>query len=85
MRRFDVAWWAYSFPLTVLAMASTEYAQEVKDNVAHGLMLVLLALSVLTFKSLIAFTAINTNRLLSDDDPMLDPITRPVSNCEVNE
>ncbi|KAG1347056.1 S-type anion channel SLAH1 [Cocos nucifera] len=29
MRRFNVAWWAYSFPLTVLALAATEYAQEV--------------------------------------------------------
>ncbi|KAF3335552.1 S-type anion channel SLAH1-like protein [Carex littledalei] len=28
MRKFSVAWWAYSFPLTVLALAATEYAQE---------------------------------------------------------
>ncbi|WRX29771.1 Transporter protein SLAC1/Mae1/ Ssu1/TehA - like 5 [Theobroma cacao] len=47
MRRFNVAWWAYSFPLTVLALASTEYAEEVKGSIAHLLMLLLLALSVL--------------------------------------
>ncbi|XP_050880964.1 S-type anion channel SLAH1 [Lathyrus oleraceus] len=27
MAKFNVAWWAYSFPVTVLALASTEYAQ----------------------------------------------------------
>ncbi|OAY77071.1 S-type anion channel SLAH1 [Ananas comosus] len=33
MRTFSLAWWAYSFPLTVLALAAEKYAQEVKGGV----------------------------------------------------
>ncbi|CAK9157981.1 unnamed protein product [Ilex paraguariensis] len=73
MRKFNVVWWAYSFPLTVLALASTEYAQEVKSGVAHGLMLVLSTLSVVVSLFLMVFTALNTNCLLPSDDPMLSP------------
>nr|AAD38287.1 unknown protein [Oryza sativa Japonica Group] len=46
MRRFSVAWWAYSFPLTVLALAAAEYAQEVREVAASVLMLALAILSV---------------------------------------
>ena len=70
MRRFNVAWWAYSFPLTVLALASTEYAQEVKGSIAHILMLLLLAISVLVLLGLMVFTLFNTKMLLSDNDPI---------------
>lgn len=69
MRRFNVAWWAYSFPLTILAHAATRYAQEVKANVANLLMLVLSVLSVIVTLALIAFTAIKTNDILPQDDP----------------
>ncbi|KAK6278017.1 hypothetical protein POUND7_018340 [Theobroma cacao] len=70
MRRFNVAWWAYSFPLTVLALASTEYAEEVKGSIAHLLMLLLLALSVLVSLGLTVFTLLNTKILLPDNDPI---------------
>ncbi|XP_021284366.1 S-type anion channel SLAH4-like [Herrania umbratica] len=70
MRRFNVAWWAYSFPLTVLALASTEYAEEVKGSIAHILMLLLLALSVLVSLGLTVFTLLNTKMLLPDNDPI---------------
>ncbi|KDP38581.1 hypothetical protein JCGZ_04506 [Jatropha curcas] len=76
MRRFNVAWWAYSFPLTVLAMASSEYAREVKTGIAHALMLLLSAFSVLVFLSLAAFTAFNTRMLLPDNDPIVDILNR---------
>lgn len=69
MRRFNVAWWAYSFPVTVLAMASTNYAQQVKGTVSHILMLILLALSVLVSVSLTLFTLLNSKMLLPDNDP----------------
>ncbi|KAI3948880.1 hypothetical protein MKX01_022294 [Papaver californicum] len=49
MKKFSVAWWAYSYPLTVLAMASMEYAREVKGGVPEALMFTLLGLSVLVF------------------------------------
>ncbi|KAF9615449.1 hypothetical protein IFM89_023555 [Coptis chinensis] len=71
MKKFNVAWWAYSFPLTVLALASAEYAQEVRSSIANGLMLLLSALSVLVLLGLLLFTALNTNILLSKDDPFL--------------
>ncbi|GFP90186.1 s-type anion channel slah1 [Phtheirospermum japonicum] len=64
MKRFNIAWWAYSFPLTFLALASAEYAQEVKGFVASTLMLILSALSVLVFLGIMVFTAINTDRLM---------------------
>ncbi|KAI9201554.1 hypothetical protein LWI28_025247 [Acer negundo] len=69
MRSFNVAWWAYSYPLTVLALASTEYAQQVKGTIAHLLMLVLSALSVLVALCLTLFTLLNTTMLLPENDP----------------
>lgn len=69
MRRFNVAWWAYSYPLTLLALGSVKYAQEVKGSIAHALMLVLSVLSVLIFLVLMVITALNTNMLLADHDP----------------
>ncbi|XP_010059587.2 S-type anion channel SLAH1 [Eucalyptus grandis] len=71
MRKFNVAWWAYSFPLTFLALASSEYAQEVKGPIASGLMIVLSALSFLVLLGLILLTMLNTERLFREDDPIL--------------
>ncbi|XP_022716128.1 S-type anion channel SLAH4-like [Durio zibethinus] len=71
MRKFNVAWWAYSFPLTFLAMAAAEYAQEVKGHVATVLMLVLSALSVLVFLGLMMLAAVNTDQLLGKTDPIV--------------
>ncbi|KAF7829611.1 S-type anion channel SLAH4-like [Senna tora] len=69
MRRFNVAWWAYSFPVTVLAIASTEYAHQVKASIADILMLILSALSVFVSLALTLFTLLNSNMLLPDNDP----------------
>lgn len=75
IKKFNVAWWAYSFPLTVLALAATEYAQEVSGGVAHAMMLVLSALSVLVSFLLMVFTALNTNILFTGkDDPALSDL-----------
>ncbi|WOL12656.1 hypothetical protein Cni_G21423 [Canna indica] len=71
MRRFSVAWWAYSFPLSVLALAATEYAQVVKGAVANVLMLILAVLSVVVTLLLMVFTAIRTGDLLPHDDPFI--------------
>ncbi|KAI3941473.1 hypothetical protein MKW98_022480 [Papaver atlanticum] len=68
MKKFSVAWWAYSYPLTVLAMASMEYAREVKGGIPDALMFTLLGLSVLVFLALIIFTAFNSNKLLTNHD-----------------
>ncbi|GMH05292.1 hypothetical protein Nepgr_007132 [Nepenthes gracilis] len=71
MRKFNVAWWAYSFPLTFLALASAEYAEEVKGNVALGLMVALSGLSILVFLGLMLFTVLNVTKLLRENDPIL--------------
>lgn len=70
MRRFNVAWWAYSYPVTILAQASAEYAQEVKGGIAHVLMVILLALSVMIALGLVLFTLFNTKMLLPDHESM---------------
>lgn len=69
MRRFSIAWWAYSFPLTVLALAATEYAQDVKGVMPNVLMLVLSVLSVIVTIALLVFTAFKTDDILPHDDP----------------
>ncbi|CAI0550794.1 unnamed protein product [Linum tenue] len=69
--KFNIAWWAYSFPLTVLALASVDYAREVKGAVAHGLMLLLSSLSILVSFTLMVFTAFNSSMLFPDNDPGL--------------
>lgn len=70
MKKFNVAWWAYSYTLTVLALASVEYAEEVNCSIAHRLKLVLSALSVIVTILLLIFTALNTNLLLQKEDPV---------------
>ncbi|KAF3646733.1 S-type anion channel SLAH4 [Capsicum annuum] len=71
MRKFNVAWWAYSYPVTLLALASTRYAKEVKGEVPHTIMLTLSSLSVLVIIALLLFTALYSKILLRDDDPCL--------------
>ncbi|XP_076930093.1 S-type anion channel SLAH4-like [Bidens hawaiensis] len=68
MKKFNVVWWAYSYPLTVLALASTEYAQDTRSSFAHLLMLLLSALSVMVSVVLMIYTALNTDILLPPDD-----------------
>ncbi|KAF7851052.1 hypothetical protein BT93_L4675 [Corymbia citriodora subsp. variegata] len=76
MRKYNIGWWAYSFPLTALALASVEYARELKGGFAHGLMLLLSSLSVLVSLSLMVLTAANTNALLSAG-PLNDDVSSP--------
>lgn len=71
MRKFNVAWWAYSFPLTFLALAAAAYAKEVKGIVASGLVLVLSVISVLIFICLLLSSAFNMDTLLHGVDPIL--------------
>ncbi|KAL5578781.1 hypothetical protein UlMin_011223 [Ulmus minor] len=70
MRRFNVVWWAYSFPLTFVALAAAEYAQKHKGVVAPALMLVLSVLSVLVLLGLMMLTALNSNNLLVKNQPI---------------
>ncbi|KAH7441717.1 hypothetical protein KP509_03G050700 [Ceratopteris richardii] len=54
--RFNVAWWAYTFPLTVSAITTFEYSLEVK----HTLTQVLAALLTLVSSMTVLFVAIIT-------------------------
>uniref|UniRef100_A0A803MV68 Uncharacterized protein n=2 Tax=Chenopodium quinoa TaxID=63459 RepID=A0A803MV68_CHEQI len=69
MRKFNIAWWAYSFPMTLLALASLEYAQQVKNGVAHTLALVLSSLSILVTLALMVLTTFNINKLFTRTQP----------------
>nr|CAD1823445.1 unnamed protein product [Ananas comosus var. bracteatus] len=71
MRTFSLAWWAYSFPLTVLALAAEKYAQEVKGGVPNAIMVVLSLVSALVTVALILFSAFNPALLLPHRDPFL--------------
>lgn len=71
MKRFSIAWWTYSFPMTFLALASAEYAQVVKGAVPPGLVLTVTVLSELVFLCLMVYTALNVGMLLHEDEPIL--------------
>ncbi|ONK69847.1 uncharacterized protein A4U43_C05F27350 [Asparagus officinalis] len=80
MKRFNIAWWAYSFPLTLLALAANEYTQEVKGDISNALMLIISIISVLVTLALIFFSAVNPSLLLPRDDPFLpSPLIPPAT------
>ncbi|KAH7510520.1 hypothetical protein FEM48_ZijujUnG0104200 [Ziziphus jujuba var. spinosa] len=81
MKKFNVAWWAYSFPLTVLALSSAKYAEEVKGGIAHAMMLVLLAISFLVSFILLVVTALHSNMLLPPPAAATDPPS-PTPSCD---
>ncbi|CDY12933.1 BnaA09g13410D [Brassica napus] len=76
IKRFNVAWWAYSFPITFLALDSVQYAEEVKHHVASALMFIFCSISVLIFLGVMLLTAANSKRLLRRD-PVLWSATGP--------
>ncbi|CAK9317283.1 unnamed protein product [Citrullus colocynthis] len=82
MKRFSIAWWAFSFPISALALASIEYYHQVKAFPAKILMLVLLIISVFVVISLVAATVLNSSLLLPDDDPLFNPTTQRNSTLD---
>ncbi|CDY24881.1 BnaA03g59850D [Brassica napus] len=91
MKRFNVAWWAYSFPMTFLALDSVQYAQNVKDQVASRMMLIFSSISVLIFLGVMAGAelvkrewAANSNRLLRRD-PVLGSATSPKDKLHLSQ
>ncbi|XP_024987544.1 S-type anion channel SLAH1-like [Cynara cardunculus var. scolymus] len=66
MKEFSVAWWAFSFPLTFLALAATAYAHQVKCVVASGLAILLSAISVLVFIFLLVFSTLKIDSLFAN-------------------
>nr|GMD98451.1 S-type anion channel SLAH4-like [Ipomoea batatas]GMD99298.1 S-type anion channel SLAH4-like [Ipomoea batatas] len=56
MRRFNVALWAYSYTITLLALAASKYAKVVTGAVPRALMFILAGLSILVFLSILFIT-----------------------------
>ncbi|XP_074373434.1 S-type anion channel SLAH1-like [Apium graveolens] len=79
MRKFNVAWWAYSYPITILALSSAEYAHEVKSFIAYMLMMILSACSVLLILVLMIFSAINADLVFRPCEEII-PTTSPASS-----
>lgn len=71
MKRLNVTWWAYSFPLTFLGLACAEYAQEVESGMASWLMLVICMVSVLVFIALMIITVLKIERLFHKNAPIM--------------
>ncbi|PNX88189.1 S-type anion channel SLAH1-like protein, partial [Trifolium pratense] len=69
MKRLNVTWWIYSFPLTFLGLACAEYAHEVKSLMASGLMLLICIVSVLVFVFLMLTTVLKIESLLNKKAP----------------
>ncbi|XP_014509197.1 S-type anion channel SLAH4 [Vigna radiata var. radiata] len=71
MKRLNVTWWLYSFPLTFLGLACGEYAEDVKSGMAPWLMLVICMLSVLVFIALMIVTVLRIEMLLNKNAPFI--------------
>ncbi|XP_051139723.1 S-type anion channel SLAH4-like [Andrographis paniculata] len=70
MKRFSVAWWAYSYPITMLALASTRYQQQVPGRFPRVVSLLLSALSVIVLFALLLFSAMRPKSLLPNHDSL---------------
>lgn len=64
IKRSNVTWWIYSFPLTFLGLACAEYAHEAKSSMASGLMLLICIVSVLVFVFLMLTTVLKIEKLI---------------------
>ncbi|KAK7348417.1 hypothetical protein VNO80_22973 [Phaseolus coccineus] len=71
MKRFNVTWWLYSFPLTFLGLACAQYAEDVKSDMASWLMLVICMVSVLIFIGLMIVTVLKIEMLLNKNSPII--------------
>ncbi|KAI3419270.1 uncharacterized protein J3R85_013265 [Psidium guajava] len=82
MKRFNIAWWAYSFSLTFLALSSAEYAYDTRGIGRKGLMVTLSALSVMVFLSLLVVTVVKLDQLLWDEEQDDEPSLGFLSDSE---
>jgi len=71
IKRLNVTWWLYSFPLTFLGLACGEYAEDVKSGMAPWLMLVICMVSVLVFIALMIVTVLRIEMLLNKSAPFI--------------
>ncbi|KAJ0962608.1 hypothetical protein J5N97_027730 [Dioscorea zingiberensis] len=81
MRKFNLAWWTFSLPLSIMALAATEYAQEVKGPISNVLMLCLCVVSSLVTLALLVYSVLNTVQLLPFHDPFLSSTSSSMDSC----
>lgn len=55
--RFSLAWWAYTFPMTTLSIATIMYTNEKRNSITQSVSLVLLLAATVTFTCLLVTTA----------------------------
>ena len=60
--RFFLSWWAYSFPLAAITVASLEMAARLKAPVLQGIAVVLLAAVTLAVAGLVVRTLLAVGR-----------------------
>lgn len=59
MKRFSLAWWAYTFPMTGAAIATVKYSNEVTNIVTQALAVILSLASTLTVSVLLISTILH--------------------------
>ncbi|CAN6481904.1 unnamed protein product [Victoria cruziana] len=82
MKRFSSAWWAYVFPVTMLALSSAEYSEKVESAVAHGIRIAMSLISLATTLALILLTVVYGKAVFVDDRSLFPQQTKvlPVSS-----
>ncbi|CAN6481897.1 unnamed protein product [Victoria cruziana] len=68
MKRFSSAWWAYVFPITMLALSSAEYAGEVSTGSAHAMRRVMSVVSLILTLAVLLLSVAHTKVLFANID-----------------
>ncbi|CAN6481899.1 unnamed protein product [Victoria cruziana] len=92
MKKFNAAWWAYVFPVTVLALSSAEYAKEVQSVVAEALRRAMSVVSLAMTIALILLTVLHRKTFFASDrfpasstQNKVLPVTSPPSATQQND
>lgn len=67
MKRFNSAWWAYVFPVTMLALSSAEYAEEVRSGLADTMRRIISIISLAMTMGLILLTVVHRKAMFLND------------------
>ncbi|KAF3785766.1 S-type anion channel [Nymphaea thermarum] len=91
MKRFNSAWWAYVFPVTMLALSSAEYAGEVHSGLAHTIRRVISMVSLAMTIGLILLTIVHRKTMflndykLSTSKTRVSPVASPSRTMEEHD
>ncbi|XP_031495777.1 S-type anion channel SLAH1-like [Nymphaea colorata] len=91
MKRFNSAWWAYVFPVTMLALSSAEYAGEVHSGLAHTIRRVISMISLAMTMGLILLTIVHRKAMFLNDYTLsisktrVSPVASPSRTMEEHD